>query len=139
MPEYRATRFVNTREADTCHFTADNDEAARDRLLSGNHPDWSGDADLIDCDHPDEVFALDRLGADGNYETVEDDIQLPFEMPYSQASRQFVLNVAALGEEGAYDDAIETLEHLIDLARELCATALPADEHPVTVEVPEKA
>lgn len=139
MPEYRATRFVNTREADTCHFTAGNDQAARDRLLLGNHPGWSGDADLVDCDHPDEVFALDRLCADGSYETVEDEIQLPGEMPYSRVSRQFVQDVAALGEEGAYDDAIETLEHLISLARELCATAQPAEEHPVTVEAPAKA
>jgi hypothetical protein len=120
MPEYRATRFINTREADTCRFTADNDTVARDMLLSGNHPDWSGDADLIDCDHPDEVLALDRLGADGSYETVDDEIQLPGERPYTRASRQFVLNVAALGEEGAYDDAVETLQRLIETARALC-------------------
>ena len=26
MPEYRATRFINTREADTYRFTAENDQ-----------------------------------------------------------------------------------------------------------------
>ncbi len=120
MPNYRATRFINTREADTCHFTAENDQAAREVLLSGDNLNWSGDADLIDCDLPEEVLALDRRNEDGSYETVEDEIELPGAMPYASPSRQFVLNVAALAEEGAYDDAIETLERLIEQARALC-------------------
>lgn len=41
-------------------------------------------------------------------------------MPYALASRQFVLNVAALAEEGAYGDAVETLERLTREARTLC-------------------
>lgn len=139
MPEYRATRCINTREAQTCRFTAHNDEAARDMLRSGNLPDWDDKAELIHCDSTDETLGLDRRNPDRSYDVIIDEIQLPSEMPYSQASRQFVLNVAALAEEGAYDDAIETLEHLIDLARELCATAQPAQEHPVTVEAPETA
>ena len=37
MPDYRATRFINTREADTCHFKAASDEAARELLLAGQY------------------------------------------------------------------------------------------------------
>ena len=33
MPDYRATRFINTREADTYRFTAENDRAAKEMLL----------------------------------------------------------------------------------------------------------
>ncbi len=130
MPEYRATRFLNTREADTYRFTAETDQAARETLLLGGNLDWSGDADLIDCDVPDEVLALDRRKEDGSYETVEDEIELPGQMPYGQPSRQFVLAVAALGEEGAYDDAIETLEKLIEEARALCNIAEPRPSEP---------
>ena len=132
MPEYRATRFVNTREADTCHFTADDDQAARAMLLAGDHPDWSGDADLVDCDFPDEVFALDRRCADGSYKTVEEEILSASCLPYGGGARDFVLLVAALGEEGAYDDAIETLDQLIASARTLCG------REPVTAITPGK-
>ena len=130
MPEYRATRFINTREADTYRFTAENDEAARETLLSGDNLEWSGDADLVDCDVSDEVLALDRRKEDGSYEVIEDEIELPGEMPYGQPSRQFVLNVAALREEGAYDDAIETLEKLIEEARALCTVSRSATPDP---------
>ncbi len=130
MPEYRATRFINTREADTYRFTAENDQAARETLLLGGNLDWSGDADLVDCDVPDEVLALDRRNENGSYETVEDEIELPGQMPYGQPSRKFVLNVAALGEEGAYDDAIETLEKLIEEARALCNISRSATPDP---------
>ena len=123
MPDYRATRFINTREADTCHFTAASDEAARELLLSGNIPEWSGDADLIECDLPDEVLSLDRSTGNGAYETVDDEIPLPGMMPYGQLSRDFVLSVAALGEEGAYDNAIDTLEALIEKPARFAATS----------------
>ena len=33
MPEYRATRFINTREADTYDFSAANDQEALEMLL----------------------------------------------------------------------------------------------------------
>ncbi len=132
MPDYRATRFINTREADTCHFTAENDRAARETLLSGDNLNWSGDADLVDCDLPEEVLALDRRNEDGSYETVDDEIELPGAMPYASPSRQFVLNVAALAEEGAYDDAIETLEKVIETARALCTVSEPATPEPVS-------
>jgi hypothetical protein len=133
MAEYRATRFVNTREATTYDFTAASDEEALEILRSGDDLEWSGDADLVDCDVPDETLALDRRRDDGAYETVQDEIELPGQMPYGQPSRQFVLNVAALGEEGAYDDAIETLERLIEQARALCGCSgeipEPASSH----------
>ncbi len=120
MPDYRATRFINTREATTYDFTAASDEEALEILRSGGNLEWSSDADLVDCDVSDETLALDRRQDDGSYEAVEDEIELPGQMPYGQPSRQFVLNVAALAEEGAYDDAIETLERLIEHARALC-------------------
>ncbi len=120
MPEYRAIRFINTREPDSCYFSAENGEAARAILLSATHPGWSGDADLVDCDVTGEVLALDRRKAGGAYETVEDEIPLPGEMPYGQPSRDFVFKAAKLGGEGAYGDAVETLERLIEEARRLC-------------------
>ena len=139
MPEYRATRFINTREADTYHFTAENDQAAKEMLLSGDTLEWSGDADLIDCDVSDEVLALDRRKKDGSYEVIDDEIELPGEMPYGQPSRQFVLNVAALGEEGAYDDAIETLQRLIEEARALCNISQPVAPDPQSLSPGEPA
>ena len=96
MPEYRATRFINTREADTYHFKAEDDEAARAVLLSGDTLDWSGDADLVDCDVPDEVLALDRRKDDGSFEAVDDEIELPSSRPYAGPARDFALRVAAL-------------------------------------------
>jgi hypothetical protein len=122
MPNYRATRLINTREATTYHFTARSDRAARETLLLGDNLNWSSDAVLAECDVTDEILALDRIGKDGT-QTVDDEIELPGERPYGQPSRQFVLNVAALGEEGAYDDAVECLEKLIELARAVCGTA----------------
>jgi hypothetical protein len=126
MPDYRATRFINTREADTYDFTAENDDDARQILLSGGNLAWSGDADFVDPDVKDEILALDRRKDDGSYETVDDEIELPGEMPYGQPSRDFVTRVAALGEEGAYDDPVQTLIWLIGEALELCGTAIPA-------------
>jgi hypothetical protein len=120
MPDYRATRFRNTREADTYHFSAKDDEEARDALRLGDTLAWSGDADIVEPDARDEVLALDRRKGDGNWEVVADEIELPSERPYGRASRNFVEYVARLGEEGAYDDAIATLEEVIADARRLC-------------------
>ena len=139
MPDYRATRFINTREADTYRFTAENDQAAKEMLLSGAALDWSGDADLIDCEVSDEVLAPDRRKEDGSYQVIEDEIELPGQMPYGQPSRQFVLNVAALGEEGAYDDAFETLQRLIQLARTLCNIPQPIVPDPQSLHQGEPA
>ncbi len=96
MPEYCATRFINTREADTYHFTAENDQAAREILLLGDNLDWSGDADLVACDVSDEILALDRRKKDGTYEVIDDEIELAGQMPYGQPSREFVLKVAGI-------------------------------------------
>jgi hypothetical protein len=122
MPKYRATRLINTRETTTYHFTAQNDRTALGTLLLGDNLNWSSETDLVDCDVTDEILALDRLCKDGTCQTVDEEIELPGERPYGQPSRQFVLNVATLGEEGAYDDAVECLEKLIELARSICGT-----------------
>ena len=125
MPEYRATRFINTREADTYDFTAESDQAARETLLLADNLDWSGDADLVDCDVADEVLALDRRNEDGSYETVEDEIELPCQMPYGAAAKAFVRKVADLADEGAYDDTVQTLIWLIEEAQALCGIRHP--------------
>jgi hypothetical protein len=133
MPEYRATRFINVRQEDTYQLTAENDEDARKILLSSDNIDWNGnDIDFVIrlCDVNDEILALDRRMDGGAYETVHEEIELPGEMPYGGRSRDFVARVAALGEEGAYDDSIETLDRLIQEARALCASAIPADPDP---------
>ncbi len=154
MPEYRATRFINTREADTYHFTAETDQAARETLLPGDNLDWSGDADLVDCDVSDEVLALDRRKDDGSYEIIEDQIELAGEKPYGQPSREFVLKVAGImlfaesdyvtgRPEGTDPEAVqtdldwltardETLESLIREARAL--TRLNSDVPPAFSE-----
>jgi hypothetical protein len=120
MPEYRATRFISTREANTYDFIAENDEEALEALRLGDNLRWSDDADLVESDTPDEVLALDRRKDDGSYETIDDEIELPGHMPYGGPSREFVRNVAKFGGEGAYHDAIETLDKLIREARALC-------------------
>ena len=126
MPEYRATRFINTREASTYRFKAKNDEEARSVLLSGDDLDWSGDADLVDCDVSDEFIALDRCSENGSYETVDIEIEIPGMKPYGAPSQDFARRVAALAEEGAYYDAVETLEAIIAEARTLCRLGLPS-------------
>lgn len=148
MPDYRATRCLNTREADTCHFTAQNDEEARQKLLSGDHPEWSGDADLIDCDFPDITLGLDRRNDKGGYDVVVDEIPLPDQKPYGAPARDFVLKVARhllFAESGCVTDRPEgsdpeaaqkdldwliaqdeTLESLITEARVICGLSQPA-------------
>ena len=133
MPEYRATRLINTREADTHHFTAESDQAAREMLLLADNLEWSGDADLVDCDVADEVLALDRRNEDGSYETVEDEIELPGQRPYGAAAKMFVRKVADLAGEGAYDDAIQTLIWLIEEAQALCNVSEATASEPVSL------
>ncbi|MFZ1107845.1 MAG: hypothetical protein WAN43_05820 [Rhodomicrobium sp.] len=120
MPDYRATRLRNTREAETYHFAAKNDEEAREILRLGENLAWSGDADVVEPDVTDEVLALDRRKDEETWEAVDDEIELPGERPYGRASRSFVEHVARFGEEGACDDAVETLEEVIAEARRLC-------------------
>jgi hypothetical protein len=120
MPDYRATRLRNTREAGAYQFSAKDDEEAREVLRLGENLAWSGGADVVETDVADEVLALGRRKEDGTWEAVDDEIALPGERPYGRAARNFVEHVARLGEEGAYDDAIETLEEVIAEARRLC-------------------
>jgi len=120
MPDYRATRLRNKRGAGAYHFTAKNDEEALEVLRLGENLAWSGDADVVEPDVTDEVLALDRRKDQETWEVVDDEIELPGERPYGRASRNFVEHVARLGEEGAYDDAIATLEEVIAEARRPC-------------------
>jgi hypothetical protein len=123
MPRYRITRTMNERSARTFDFDAADDAEAL-RLLHDEtgldaRLENSGDADIIDPDALDEIRCLDRF-EDGALLILVDELRLKGQMPYSAPSRQFAVKVAELGEEGAYDDAIETLDALIAEARALC-------------------
>jgi hypothetical protein len=123
MPRYLITRILNERSAKTFDFEAADDEEAL-RLL---HDETCLDARL---EHPggtsvilsgilDETRGLDKF-EDGALLMLVDELSLKSQMPYSAASRDFAAKVAALGKEGAWHDAIETLEALIAEARALC-------------------
>ena len=123
MPRYRITRMLNERSALKYDFdAADDDEAFRilhnetclDALLES-----SGDADIVDPDTLDETRGLDRF-EDGAFVMLVDEHRLKSQTPYSSQARDFAAKIAALGEEGAYDDAIETLDAVIAEARALC-------------------
>jgi len=125
MPRYRITRMLNKRSAMKYDFdAADDEEAFRilhnetclDTLLES-----SDAADNIDPDALDETRGLDRLD-DGAFVMLVDEHCLKSQMPYSSPARDFAAKVAALGEEGAYTDAIETLDAVITEARVLCGT-----------------
>ena len=123
MPRYRITRMVNERSAVTYDFDAADDEEAfrllHDETCLDGRLESSGDADIVDPDALDETRGLDRLES-GAFLLLVDDHHLKSQMPYSAPSRDFAAKVAALGEEGAYDDAIETLDAVIAKARALC-------------------
>lgn len=125
MPRYRITRMLNERSAMKYDFdAADDEEAFRilhnetclDTLLES-----SNDADTVDPDALDETRGLDRLD-DGAFVMLVDEHCLKSQMPYSSPARDFAAKVAALGSDGAYDDAIETLDAVITEARVLCGT-----------------
>jgi len=125
MPRYRITRMLNERSAMKYDFdAADDEEAFRilhnetclDTLLEG-----SDEADTVDPDALDETRGLDRLD-DGAFVMLVDEHCLKSQMPYSSPARDFAAKVAALGEEGAYNDAVETLDAVITEARALCGT-----------------
>jgi hypothetical protein len=127
MPRYRIVRMQNERSATKFEFDAADDEEAF-RLLHDETEldallDSSGDSDAIEPDVYDEIRGLDRL-EDGAFVMLVDEHALKNQMPYSFEARDFAAKVAALGEEGAYDDAIETLEALIAEARALCGIGL---------------
>ena len=123
MPRYRIVRMQNERSATRFEFDAADDEEAF-RLLHDETEldallDSSGDSDAIEPDVYDEIRGLDRL-EDGAFVIVVDEHCLKNQMPYSFEARDFAAKVAALGEEGAYTDAIETLDAVIAEARALC-------------------
>jgi len=127
MPRYRIVRMQNERSATKFEFDAADDEEAF-RLLHDETEldallDSSGNSDAIEPDVYDEIRGLDRL-EDGAFFMLVDEHGLKNQMPYSFEARDFAAKVAALGEEGAYDDAIETLDALIAEARTLCGIGL---------------
>ena len=123
MPRYRITRMQNERSALTYDFdAADDAEALRllhDEACLDARLESSGDAGIIDPDALDETRGLDKF-EDGALLMLVDEVRLKSQMPYSTPSRDFAAKVAALGEEGATHDAIETLDGLIAEARALC-------------------
>jgi len=129
MPRYRIVRMQNERSATRFEFDADDDEEAfrllHDETELDARLDSSGDPDAFEPDVFDETRGLDRL-EDGAFVILVDEHGLKNQMPYSWEARDFTAKVAALGEEGAYDDAIETLDALIAEARSLCGLDPPA-------------
>jgi len=127
MPRYRIVRILNKRIATKYDFDAlDDVEAFRilhDETSLDDRLEGSGNADSIDPDALDETRGLDRFD-DGALLMLADEVCLKSQMPYSAPSRAFAAKVAKLGEEGAYDDAIETLDAVIAEARALCGMKL---------------
>ena len=123
MPRYRITRMLNERTATPYDFDAADDEEALRLLHSETSLDTllesSGEPENIDPDALDETRGLDRF-EDGAFVMLVDELRLKSGMPYSGGARDFAARVAALGDEGAYNDAIETLESVIAEARILC-------------------
>jgi len=129
MPRYRIVRMQNERSATRFEFDAADDEEAfrllHDETELDARLDSSGDSDAFEPDVFDETRGLDRL-EDGAFVMLVDEHCLKNQMPYSLEARNFAAKVAALGEEGAYTDAIETLDALIAEARLLCGLDPPA-------------
>jgi len=127
--------MLNERSAMKYDFdAADDAEALRllhDETCLDARLESSGDADIIDPDALlDETRGLDKF-EDGALLILVDVLRLKSQMPYSAPSRQFALKVAELGEEGAYDDAIETLDALIAEARDGPQDAARRSERPM--------
>jgi hypothetical protein len=129
MPRYRITRMLNERSATTYDFDAvDDGEALRllhDETCLDAALESSGDADIVDPDALDETRGLDRF-EDGAWLMLVEELSFKSQMPYSTPSRDFAARIAGLGGEGAYDDAVETLDALIAEARLLCGLDPPA-------------
>jgi hypothetical protein len=123
MPRYRIVRMQNERRATKFEFDAADDEEAfrllHDETALDTRLESSGDADAFEPDVFDETRGLDRL-EDGAFVMLVDEHGLKNQMPYSIEARDFAAKIAALGEEGAYTDAIETLDAVIAEARALC-------------------
>ncbi len=124
MPEYVATLAHNERHYSKFEFVAADDEKALAYLQecekAGCIP-WEPDNETEDADALDPVLMLDRCGGKGGTrEAVADEILLPGWVYYGDLKR-FAERVAALAKEGAYDDAIETLDAVIREASGLLA------------------
>jgi len=131
MPRYRITRSMNERSATTFDFDAADDEEALRLLHDETCLDARlNDAGIVDSDILDETRSLDKY-EDGAFLMLVDELCLKSQMPYSAPSRDFAAKVAELGEEGAYHDAIETLDALITEARALCGIELRPNSVPL--------
>ena len=83
----------------------------------------------IDPDALDETRGLDRLEDGALAHAGRRATASRTRCPIPSPARDFAAKVAALGEEGAYDDAIETLDAVIAEARALCGLAGPHSFH----------
>jgi len=123
MPRYRIVRMQNERSATKFEFDAAGDEEAfrllQDETCLDALLESSSEPDSIEPDVYDEIRGLDRL-EDGAFVILVEEHGLKNQMPYSIEAREFAAKVAALGEEGAYTDAIEALDAVIAEARALC-------------------
>ncbi len=116
IPDYVATLASNQRAYQTWEFQAANDDEARrflwEREKAGAIP-WDSDGDIADADVLEPIMWLDRrIAGSRQREDVEDEIHFPGVLYYQDAAA-FVKKVAALSEDGAYENAIETLDRLI--------------------------
>ena len=104
MPKYRATRFINRREAEHCRFDAVSDDQAKEILTTLNEASeiqWESCEDS-DCDPAayDETLMLEKWSGDwsdatAGWAAVAEEILLPSQMPYSGHAIVFVNKVAA--------------------------------------------
>ena len=118
-----------TGDPEHCRFDAVSDDQAKEILTTLNEAsemEWESCEDS-DCDPAayDETLMLEKWSGDwsdatAGWAAVAEEIVLPSQMPYSGHAIVFVNKVAALRKEGAYHDAIETLEVLIREANKLC-------------------
>ena len=120
MPEYVATLAQNERHYSKFEFVAADDEKAlaylRQCQEAGCIP-WEPDTETGESDALDPILMLNHCtGRGAQREGVADEMRLPGFVYYGDLKR-FAERVAALTKEGAYDDAIETLD---DVIREAC-------------------
>jgi hypothetical protein len=108
MPDYVATLASEFQAAGD----GDARRVLRERETAGSIP-WGANGDTAEADVREPIMWLDqRIEGSRQREEVEDEIHLPGVLNYQDAAA-FVKKVAALSEEGAYENAIETLDRLI--------------------------
>ena len=120
MPEYVATLARNERHYSQLEFEARDDGTALAYLRQCYRRQiipWEPDTETGDADALDPILMLNHCtGRGAQREGVADEMRLPGFVYYGDLKR-FAERVAALAKEGAYDDAIETLD---DVIREAC-------------------